>query len=175
MATANRGTAKSASARTSPTRDAIALLKADHTEVRQLFARYDKLCAARADDDSLQSLAENICAMLTAHTMIEEEIFYPAARSVLEDQALLDEAEVEHASAKDLIAQLMELRASAPLFDAKVKVLGEYIQHHVKEEEGELFPKLRKTGLDLKSLAAEMATRKEQILEVTSAETESSA
>jgi hemerythrin superfamily protein len=174
MATATRGT-KPASHRTSPTRDAIALLKADHAEAKQLFARYDKLCAAQADDDSRQSLAENICAMLTAHTMIEEEIFYPAARSVLEDQRLLDEAEVEHASAKDLVAQLAELRASAPLYDAKVKVLGEYVQHHAREEEDELFPKLRKTRLDLKSLAAEMATRKEQILEVTGAETEGAA
>jgi hemerythrin superfamily protein len=147
-----------------PAANAIALLTADHKEVKQLFNEYDKLVEADAGDDDKQQLAQQICTMLTAHATAEEEIFYPAARSVLDEQDLLDEATVEHASAKDLIAQLEESSPGDDLYDAKVKVLGEYIEHHVKEEEGELFPKLKKSELDLEELGAQIEARKEELL-----------
>ncbi len=144
--------------------DAIALLKADHEEVKQKFDDYQALVDAGADGDARGDLAEIICAMLTAHTTIEEEIFYPAARTAIEEAELLDEAEVEHASAKDLIAQLQDMDPDEPLYDAKLKVLGEYVLHHVQEEEGEMFPAVKKTKLDLQSLGKKMAVRKGEIL-----------
>jgi hemerythrin superfamily protein len=101
---------------------------------------------------------------LTVHAQLEEEIFYPAAREALEEQDLLDEAEVEHASAKELIAQLESTKPGAELYDAKVTVLGEYIDHHVKEEEKQMFPKVRKARLDLEELAAQMKARKEALM-----------
>ena len=96
--------------------------------------------------------------------MVEEEIFYPAVRSAAEDAAdLMDEAEVEHASAKDLIAQIREMDPEDDLYDAKVKVLGEQVAHHVQEEEMQMFPKAKKAGLDLVALADEMLGRKEEL------------
>ena len=154
--------------------DAINLLIADHREVKALFRAYDQLVQTDGDDDEKQELALQICTMLTVHATVEEELFYPAAREVLgEDEDLVDEAEVEHASALDLIEQIEQ---SSPgddsLFDAKVKVLGEYIDHHVKEEEGEMFPKVRKSDLDIDSLGEEMAERKEELLAELEDETE---
>ncbi len=149
-----------------PGTDAIALLTADHKEVKALFKQYEKLVEADADDDEKQQLATQICTMLTVHAQVEEELFYPAARDVLgEDEDLVDEAAVEHASAKDLIAQIEESSPDEELYDAKVKVLGEYIDHHVKEEENEMFPKCRKAGLDVETLGADLAARKEQLLQ----------
>lgn len=161
--------AKSASTRkaggTGSQTDAIALLTQDHKDVKKLFKQYDKMVEDGAEDGERQALAEQICEMLTVHATIEEEIFYPAARDALEEQDLLDEAEVEHASAKDLIAQI---QAGSPtnddLFDAKVKVLGEYIDHHVKEEEGEMFPKARKSDLDLEALGLALQERKTELM-----------
>ena len=145
-------------------RDAIALLKADHKEVSGLFKKYEKLADAEADAEERQALAEQICDMLTVHATIEEEIFYPAARESEVESDLLDEAEVEHASAKDLIAQIKVMGPDEELYDAKVKVLGEYINHHVQEEEGEMFPKCRKAKMDLASLGAELETRKSELM-----------
>jgi hemerythrin-like domain-containing protein len=102
--------------------------------------------------------------MLTVHATIEEEIFYPAARDAVDEEPLLNEAEVEHQSAKDLIAQILASDSSDALYDAQVKVLGEYVNHHVAEEEGELFPKLREAVLDLEQLGAEMSARQEELL-----------
>ena len=112
-----------------------------------------------------QSLAQQICGELKIHTTLEEEIFYPAARAALGEKGsdLLDEAKVEHASAKDLIAQLEDASPTDDLFDAKVTVLGEYIKHHVKEEHEELFPKCRKARMDLKAIGAAMAARKKEL------------
>ena len=159
---------KKASAKTSAKSagdDAIKLLTADHKEVRALFKEYDKLVEADAGDEEKQALAEQICMMLTVHATAEEELFYPAAREALgEDEDLIDEADVEHASAKDLIAQIQESSPAEELYDAKVKVLGEYIEHHVKEEEGEIFPKAKKGGLDMAALGAEIAMRKEELM-----------
>lgn len=144
--------------------DALALLAADHKEVKRLFKSYDALIAAKASDEEKGALAEQICSMLTAHATIEEEIFYPAVRANIDEQDLLDEAEVEHASAKDLIAQIQGMEPGEDLFDAKVKVLGEYVAHHVKEEEDELFPKTKRSKLDLDALGDELAERKQQVL-----------
>jgi hemerythrin superfamily protein len=103
--------------------------------------------------------------MLTVHATAEEELFYPAARDALgEEEDLIDEADVEHATAKELIAQIQGSSPDDPHYDAKVKVLGEYIDHHVKEEEGEIFPKVKKGGLDTAALGAEIAQRKEELM-----------
>ena len=135
--------------------DATLLLTRDHTEVHKLFKQYEKLADAQGESSDRQALAEEICMKLTIHATSEEEIFYPAAREAGIEADLLDEAEVEHASAKDLIAQIRAMTPDEDLYDAKVKVLGEYIDHHVKEEEEEMFPKCRKSKMDLADLAAQ--------------------
>lgn len=166
MPTTRKTTAKHASgAVKSGPKDAVQLLTADHKEVKGLFTRYQKLVDDDAGAEERQTLAEQICAMLTVHATIEEEIFYPAARAALEDEDMLDEAEVEHASAKDLIAQIEGMGADDDLYDAKVTVLGEYIDHHVKEEEGEMFPKCKKADMDLPALGEELAARKAELME----------
>jgi len=165
MATARKSAAKkSAKAGRGSKDDATALLEQDHADVRKLFAEYDELATDQAEGEERQALAEQICAMLTAHSTIEEEIFYPAAREAGVEADLLDEAEVEHAAAKDLIAQIRSMSPDDDLYDAKVKVLGEYVDHHVDEEEGELFPQCRSAGMDLVALAATLAERKAELL-----------
>lgn len=139
-------------------RDAIALLKQDHRTVEELFEGFEE-----ADDDQLQSIAERVCQLLTVHAQIEEEILYPAAKEAFEDEEELDlvnEANVEHQTAKDLIAKIEGMTTEDESFKATVKVLSEYIKHHVKEEEGELFPALKKTELDLKEMGAQLNDRK---------------
>lgn len=156
---------KAATAKRGEAPDAIDLLVADHKEVKGLFKAYQKLVDDDGDTGDKQALALQICAMLTAHATVEEELFYPAAREVLGDDVdLVDEADVEHASAKALIAQIEAGSPDDELFDAKVKVLGEYIDHHVKEEEGEMFPKVRKSDVDLDALGEELATRKAELM-----------
>jgi len=145
--------------------EAIAQLTEDHARVKKLFKQYDKLAKADADGSERQELASKICAELTAHANAEEEILYPAVREALDDASLIDEAEVEHATAKELIAQIQDSSPDDELFDAKVKVLGEYINHHVEEEEGEIFPKIRKGKIDTVSLGEEIAARKAEILD----------
>lgn len=154
-----RATRKSTRAQSKPA-DAIALLKADHKEVKGWFGEFDKA----EDDAKKQELATKICKALTVHARIEEEIFYPAAYEAIEDDDLLDEAEVEHASAKQLIAQIETSRVGDPLFDAKVTVLGEYVDHHVQEEEKELFPECRASGMDFKALGEQLAARKVELM-----------
>ncbi len=156
MATAKKSTAKTST-------DAIALLTKDHAEVKALFKKYKQLCESGTDGSEKEAIALEICTQLTAHATVEEEIFYPATRAEDTDD-LLDEAEVEHGTAKDLIAQIEDMEPDDDLYDAKVTVLGEYIDHHVKEEEGELFPKARKLGIDLAELGAQMKARKEELL-----------
>ncbi|MCW2404828.1 hemerythrin superfamily protein [Sphingobium sp. B1D7B] len=140
--------------------DAIKLLKDDHKEVKGFFDQYADL----EDDAEKQALADKICLALTVHAQIEEEIFYPAAREAIDDDDLLDEAEVEHASAKQLIAEIQAMKAGDRLFDAKVTVLGEYVEHHVEEEEQEMFAESRESELDLKALGAELAARKAELM-----------
>lgn len=145
------------------TPDAIALLTEDHKQVKKLFKDYDKLATAGAPAAEREQLATRICQMLTIHAQIEEEIFYPAAREGLDDEDLIDEAAVEHASCKELIAQIEAMSGDASLFDAKMKVLGEYIDHHVKEEEKELFPKTRRR-IDIKQIGALLQQRKADLM-----------
>jgi len=125
----------------------IAMLEDDHGRVDKLFKKIDKM--KESDDDGRHALVKQVCAALKVHAAIEEEVFYPAARDVLADEDdMIDEAEVEHASAKQLIADIEQLETSDPIYDAKVKVLGEYIEHHVQEEEDDMFPKLKKKAGD---------------------------
>lgn len=142
--------------------DAIALLTADHKKVKDLFEQFDKL--SDRSKVNKKKIADQICLELTVHTQVEEEIFYPAVRDPIKDDDLMDEAVVEHASAKELIAQISEMDPGDDLYDAKVKVLSEQIEHHVGEEEGEMFPKVRKTKVDLVELGEHMAARKEELM-----------
>ena len=139
---------------------AVRLLKQDHQEVSKLLERFEE-----AEGGEKTQIAQRICQALTVHAQIEEELLYPAAREALEDddRELVAEANVEHASIKDLVGQIESARGSDELFDAKVKVLGEYVKHHVKEEETELFPKLQKTELDLEALGEQLASRKAEL------------
>jgi hemerythrin superfamily protein len=141
--------------------DAIAMLMADHKKVKSLFDQFKKMKDGSEEDKA--AVVEQICAELTVHAELEEEIFYPAVREQIGDEDLMDEALVEHAGAKDLIAQLENMNPGDDLYDAKVTVLGEQIDHHVKEEEGEMFPKVKKAKVDTIALGAEMAARKEEL------------
>lgn len=156
---AKKTVAKKVAAKVSKT-DAIVLLTADHKRVKKMFKTFEKMKDDGAPADK-QALAQQICEELTLHTELEEQIFYPAARETLSDEDLLDEAEVEHASAKDLIAQIKAGDPSDPKWAAKVTVLGEYVDHHVEEEENEMFPKCRKAKMDLESLGKEIASMKQ--------------
>jgi iron-sulfur cluster repair protein YtfE (RIC family) len=158
-------TARSASSRRTKV-DAVKLLKADHAEVKKLFAQYEKLANAGAPSAERSQCASEICDKLTVHTTIEEEIFYPAARGALgtDDDSLIDQADVEHASAKELIAQIQASDPGDEHYDAKVKVLGEYIDHHVKEEQSQMFPKLSKK-LDMAGLGEQLQARKAELME----------
>lgn len=140
--------------------DAVDLLTDDHLEVDTLFKKYEKLAKKEAPAGERKAVSQAICDMLTTHMTIEEEIFYPAARKAGIEADMLDEADIEHASAKDLIAQIEAGNPDDDHYDAKVKVLGEYITHHVVEEHTEMFPKCRRTGMDLVGLRAEMEARK---------------
>ena len=141
--------------------DAVALLKADHRAVEDLFAQFEKA----SGDGKKQKLALQICAELTVHAKIEEEIFYPACEGKVEED-LMREAYVEHDGAKVLIAEIEGGAPSDEYYDAKVKVLQEQIEHHVEEEEQRLegmFAQARKAGLDMDALGVELAARKEQL------------
>jgi len=144
--------------------DAIAMLTADHKKVKKLFADFGKLKDAGSDEDKA-SIVDQICNELKIHTELEEEIFYPAVRKAIDDGDLMDEALVEHAGAKDLIAQLEDASPEDDLYDAKVTVLGEQIDHHVKEEEGDMFPKAKKAKVDTEALGATMLKRKIALME----------
>lgn len=152
---------------TNRAKDACDLLDADHKAVKKMFKEYEELAGSRARGapQKKMELARQICNELTVHAQIEEEIFYPALRDALKDTDLLAEAEVEHQSAKDLIAQIEAMPEPDEMFDAKVKVLGEYIDHHVKEERNEIFVKARASRkLDLVSMRETLETRKEELM-----------
>lgn len=143
-------------------KDAIALLEGDHTAVQRLFKRFEKLKDGEDSQDKAD-LVKFICEQLKVHTQIEEEIFYPAVREAIGEDELMDEAEVEHAGAKETISQLESMQPGDALYDAKVSVLGEYVNHHIKEEEGRMFPKVRKSGLDTKALGSQLMERKQEL------------
>ncbi|PKO65536.1 MAG: hemerythrin [Betaproteobacteria bacterium HGW-Betaproteobacteria-16] len=150
-----------------PEADACTFLDTDHKAVKKMFKAYEELTHSKARDvdQKKRELAQEICQELTVHATIEEEIFYPALREALKETDALAEAEVEHAGAKDLIAQIEAMDQADEMFDAKVKVLGEYIDHHVKEERNQIFPKARAArGLDLMAMREELQSRKEVLM-----------
>jgi hemerythrin-like domain-containing protein len=148
-------------------KDACDLLDADHRAVKKMFKEYEELMNSRGRTVAKKKvdLARQICHELTVHTRIEEEIFYPALRAAIKDTDMLAEAEVEHQSAKDLIAQIESADEPDEMYDAKVTVLGEYIDHHVKEERNEMFPKARAARkLDLVAMRDDLQARKEELM-----------
>lgn len=171
-------TAKTKSKQTSKGDDAIGMLTSDHKKVKALFKKFDALKEESGAAADKAALVAQICDELTIHAEIEEEIFYPAVREAIDDADLMDEALVEHAGAKDLIAQLRGMDPSDDLYDAKVSVLGEQIDHHVKEEEGEMFPKASRAKVNTEALGEQMADRKAELqgaLEVDDADTPNTA
>jgi hemerythrin superfamily protein len=140
--------------------DAIALLKADHRAVEELFEQFESATRAATK----QKLAQQICQELIIHTIIEEEVFYPGVKDAVEDD-MMDEAYVEHDGAKMLIAEIMAGSPDDPFYDAKVKVLSEEIKHHVKEEEQRdgLFAQAKKGDVDMMALGEQLAARKEEL------------
>ena len=148
--------------------DAIRLLTQDHREVEELFEKFEKA----SKDDKKQELARQICTELKIHTMIEEEIFYPALRGKISDDDL-DEAMVEHDSAKLLINEIQAGSPDDKFYDAKVKVLQEEVEHHIKEEEkqsGNIFSQARKADVDLEALGEQMAARKAELQQMAESE-----
>ena len=141
---------------------ASALLKEDHQRVLGMFKEYEALKSG--DEKRRRALAGNICTELKIHAEIEEAIFYPALREAAADKkSLLDEAEVEHASAKQLIREIESMQPGDELYDAKIKVLGEYVRHHIQEEEKQMFPVAAKAGVDTADIADELLERKEAL------------
>ena len=157
MATAKKTPASRAPAQP---KDAIAMLKADHKKVSDLFEQFDKTRSSAKK----AGLVGQICMELTVHAQLEEEIFYPAVKAALRDKELVPEASVEHASVKALIAQVKDVEPGGEEYDAKVRVMSEYVKHHVKEEQNEMFPKAQKTRLDMVALRDQMAARKKELL-----------
>jgi len=144
--------------------DAITLLKADHDEVKQAFKEFEKM-DHETDTAAMEELVTTVCEALKAHTTVEEEIFYPAVREAIEDDDLMNEAQVEHQSAKDLIEQLEGMDATDPMYPATFTVLCEYVLHHAKEEEDEMFPSAKKAKVDLEALGEQIQARKDELTE----------
>ncbi len=140
--------------------EATRLLRTDHRTVADMFAQYESTRSTAKK----RKLVEQVCIELTVHAQIEEEIFYPAVKQALKDKELIPEATVEHATMKHLIAQIEGIEPDGEMYDAKVKVLSEYVKHHVKEEEGEMFQKAKASKLDLVALGEQMAARKQELL-----------
>ena len=162
MATAKKSNgSKSSTSGKSKAMDAVALLKADHRKVEELFESYEK----SKNGSTKAKLAQQICMELTIHATIEEEIFYPAVKGQVEDD-MLDEAYVEHDGAKVLIGELLAGSPDDDFYDAKVKVLSEEIKHHVKEEEQRdgIFAQAKKAGVDMMDLGQRLATRKAELM-----------
>jgi len=146
---------------------AIAMLMDDHRKVQKLFRQFEKT----EDESGQESLATEICNELSVHADLEEQVFYPAARDALEEADVIEEAEVEHHVARDLIEKIRQLRPQDGEYCAMVTVLGEYVNHHIQEEEKELFPQMKKSDLDLESLAEDMQQRKHELREQMGLET----
>jgi len=142
--------------------DAIKLLTADHDEVEALFKQFQKLRNGARKGDLIQK----ICTALTVHAEIEEEIFYPAVREALDqkDEQMMDEAAIEHQSIKSLVEEIQDAGENDEMLRAKMKVLCEYVMHHVKEEKSQIFPKAKKSGVDLEELGVELMERKTELM-----------
>ena len=146
----------------SKTLTAIDLLKEDHDKVKKAFKEFEKM--DRSDTETCRQLVRTVCEDLRVHTTLEEEIFYPAVREAIDDDDIMNEAAVEHETAKTLIEQLENMEPDDPNYFATFTVLGEYVMHHVKEEEGEMFPQAKKAEeLDLEALGEQMRARKEEL------------
>ena len=143
--------------------DAIKLLTDDHNKVKKMFKEFEKL--HKKHEEGREELAQQICKELTIHAQLEEEIFYPAAREAIDDDHLMNEAAVEHQAAKDLIEKIQSMNSSDPMYDALVRVLGEYVNHHIEEEQNEIFPKVEKAKMDLEEIGSEIEERKEALME----------
>jgi hemerythrin-like domain-containing protein len=141
--------------------NAITLLMEDHEYVKKAFRAFEKM--DHEDHDAMKALVSQVCAALKVHTKVEEELFYPAARKALKDEDLMNEAEIEHDSAKTLIRRLERMKPNDPKYVATFTVLGEYVKHHVKEEESEIFPKARRRRIDLRRLGSRLMARKIQL------------
>lgn len=149
--------------------DALDLLRADHDRVRDLFREFEQLKGSDDDDERKSELVDEICYELTLHTMLEEEIFYPAIRAAIDNSALMDEADIEHAGARELIGQLEVMYPGDDHFDATVTVLGEEVLHHIDKEESDMFAAARDSSIDLSELGEQLAARKEELDEDLSA------
>jgi len=143
--------------------DAYSILKEDHQKVQKLFEEFQKLHDQDGDSEELRAIAEEICTELTIHAQVEEELFYPALRERIEEQDLLDEAKVEHESARMLIEMIENEDGDEELFAARVVVLGEYVNHHIEEEQKQIFPAAKKAKLDADALGEAIRTRKEEL------------
>ena len=152
-------TSTTTSAKKSQPKEATAILRADHRLVNGLFDQFE----ATNSGAKKAPIVAQICTELTVHAEIEEEIFYPAVKAAMKDHELVPEATVEHATLKDLIAQLEGIEPDGEMYDAKVRVMGEYVKHHVKEEQNEMFPKAKSTDLDMMELGAQMLARKQEL------------
>ena len=141
---------------------AIDMLKEDHAKVKKAFKEFENL--DRSDTETCRQVVKTVCEDLKVHTTLEEEIFYPAVRAAIEDEDIMNEAAVEHETAKMLIEQLEDSSPDDPQYFATFTVLGEYVMHHVKEEEGEMFPQAKKAELDLDALGEQMKARKEELV-----------
>jgi hemerythrin superfamily protein len=155
---------KSTTSRTTTARaktpDAVSLLRADHKLVSGLFEQFEKSRSTAKK----QQLVAQICLELTVHAQVEEEIFYPEVQAALKDKELVPEARVEHQSIKDLIAAVEGVEPGGEDYDAKVKVMSEWVKHHVKEEQNEMFPKAKKAGLDMAALGERIKQRKDELM-----------
>ncbi len=158
MATVQHKSAESTKSPKIP--EATSLLRADHKLVNMLFEQYENARSAAKK----KALVAQICTELTVHAQIEEEIFYPQVKEALKDKELIPEATVEHATLKALIAQIEDGEPGDEMFDAKVKVLSEYVKHHVKEEQNEIFPKVKASKLDLYAMGEQLIRRKEELM-----------
>jgi hemerythrin-like domain-containing protein len=148
---------------TSNSSNALDMLKADHEKVLALFREFEALKSSDDEDERKAFLVDEICYELTVHAMLEEELFYPQLRAAIDDDDMLDEADVEHAGARDLISQLEVMYPGDDHFDATVTVLGEEVAHHIEKEETDIFKAARKAGLDLGDMASQLKARKEEL------------
>lgn len=153
--------AKKSKAKKQKQQNALDLLKRDHADVKKAFKDFEK--AKYKDPNACKEFVASICKAIEMHATVEEEIFYPAVRERIKDEDLMNEALVEHNSAKQLIADIRRLSGDDPMLKASAMVLSEYINHHVKEEENEMFPKVRRLKLDLERLAEKMLARKDEL------------
>jgi len=141
---------------------AIEMLKEDHAKVKKAFKEFETV--DRSDTETCRQLVQTVCEDLKVHTTLEEEIFYPAVREAIEDEDIMNEASVEHETAKMLIEQLENMEPDDPNYYATFTVLGEYVMHHVKEEEGEMFPEAKKAGVDMEALGQRMQERRSELM-----------